>query len=191
MARINLLPWREELRKQRRQQFIVVLGLAVVLAGVAMAGVHFFVDGQIQFQRERNAYLDGQIHQLDQQIKEIRSLEATRKRLEARINIIQQLQASRPEFVHLFDELVKTLPDGVYLTKMEEKGSGITLNGIAQSNARVSNYMWNLEKSGWLADPDLRVIKTVDKDGARVSEFVLHVVQSHKKEKGKVAENKK
>lgn len=183
MARINLLPWREELRKQNQQQFFVFLGLAVILAGAAMVGVHVFVNDAMEFQQQRNAYLEKEIRKLDVQIKEIKALETTRRRLEARIKIIQELQGSRPEFVHLFDELVRTLPEGVYLTKMVQKGAGVTLNGVAQSNARVSNYMWNLDKSGWLADPDLRVIQTKKAGDGRESTFTLHVVQANKKDR--------
>ena len=181
MARINLLPWREELRKQRQQQFMALLGLAVIVTGALMAGVHFYVENRMDFQRERNAYLQREIQQLDEQIKEINALDKTRQRLEARMNIIQQLQTSRPEIVHLFDELARTLPEGIYLTSVQESNSSINIKGTAQSNARVSTYMWNLEKSEWLADPNLQVIETAQKDGGRASQFVLNANQSRPK----------
>lgn len=181
MARINLLPWREELRKQRQQQFLALLGVAVIVTGAAMAGVHFYVEHEMDFQRQRNAYLQKEIKQLDEQIKEINALDKTRQRLEARMNIIQQLQTSRPEIVHLFDELARTLPEGVYLNSVQESSNALNIKGTAQSNARVSTYMWNLEKSDWLADPNLQVIETAQKDGTRASKFVLTAKQSHQK----------
>jgi len=180
MARINLLPWREELRKQRQQQFLVAAGLAVAATGAIMAGVHFFVEGQMDFQRQRNAYLEAEIKKLDEQIKEINALDKTRQRLEARMNIIQQLQTSRPEVVHLFDELVRTLPDGVYLNAVKQESNGVIIQGTAQSNARVSTYMWNVEESGWLANPNLMVIETGQADGARVSKFSMRALQARK-----------
>ncbi len=180
MARINLLPWREELRKQRQQQFMALLGLAVIVSIAAMVGVHFYVEHAMDFQRERNAYLQDEIKVLDKQIKEIDALDKTRQRLEARMNIIQQLQTSRPEIVHLFDSLARTLPDGVYLNSVQESNNALNIKGTAQSNARVSSYMWNLEKSDWLADPNLQVIETAQKDGTRASKFVLTAKQSHK-----------
>ena len=180
MARINLLPWREELRKQRQQQFLVAAGLAVVAVGAIMAGVHFFVEHKMDFQRQRNAYLETEIKKLDEQIKEINALDKTRQRLEARMNIIQQLQTSRPEIVHLFDELARTLPNGVYLNSVKQESNAVIIQGTAQSNARVSTYMWNVEKSGWMADPNLMVIETGQIDSARVSKFSMKVVQARK-----------
>jgi len=180
MARINLLPWREEQRKQRQQQFLVTLVVAVLVTGAVMGGVHFFVDHNIEFQKQRNAFLDKEIKKLDERIKEIDAIDKTKRLLEARIKIIQDLQSSRPQFVHLFDELVKTLPDGVYLTDMKQSGGEITVQGIAQSNARISTYMWNIEKSQWLTNPNLQVIQTSDKDGTRISKFVLTAQQHHK-----------
>lgn len=181
MARINLLPWREELRRQRQQQFLSFLGVAVLVAGAAMVGVHFFVESVIEHQNSRNAYLQAEITKLDAQIKEIEALDRTKTRLLARMEIIQELQTSRPEIVHLFDELARTLPDGVFLTQVDQQGGKVELKGTAQSNARVSTYMWNLEKSQWLADPDLRVIETSPERGVRTSKFVLNALQARPK----------
>ncbi|NIP72106.1 MAG: PilN domain-containing protein [Gammaproteobacteria bacterium] len=179
MARINLLPWREEQRRQRQQQFFAMLGLAAIAVGAAMGGVHMFVENRIGHQNDRNRFLEREIAKLDQQIKEINELERTKKRLLARMQIIQTLQASRPEIVHLFDELVRTLPEGVYLTSVAQKGSKVTLKGMAQSNARVSTYMWNVEKSEWVANPNLRVIETTEGKSGRVSKFELTAGQAH------------
>ncbi len=180
MARINLLPWREEQRKQRQQQFLVTLVVAVLVTGAAMGGVHFYVDRTIDFQKQRNAYLQKEIKRLDDRIKKIDAIDKTKRLLEARIKIIQDLQSSRPAFVHLFDELVKTLPDGVYLTSANQQGNKITVDGVAQSNARISTYMWNIEKSQWLTNPNLQVIQTAKQGGTRISKFVLTAEQHHK-----------
>ena len=115
---------------------------------------------------------------LDKRIKEIQDLEKEKARLLARMDIIQQLQGSRPQVVHVFDELVTTLPDGVYLTSIKNTGTGITLDGFAQSNARVSSYMRKVDNAGWLSDPRLNVIETKDEKGQRISKFVLNVRQT-------------
>ncbi|HED16686.1 MAG TPA: pilus assembly protein PilN [Gammaproteobacteria bacterium] len=185
MARINLLPWRDELRREQQKNFLVVLVIAVSVAVVVMFGVHTYGEDRINYQAKRNSYLKKEIAKLDKQIKEIKKLDATKKRLQARLNIIQRLQASRPEVVHLFDELVKTLPEGVFLTRVSQKGNIIKISGKAQSNARVSSYMWNLDKSNWLDQPKLNVIKTKLVGGSRVSDFTLNVIQKHTEGAGK------
>lgn len=183
MARINLLPWREEQRKEKQQNFLVTLISVILITGVIMAGVHFYYVDRIDYQNSRNAYLNKEIRALDQQIKEIRDLEDTKKQLQAQLDIIQTLQSSRPEVVHLFDQLVKTLPDGVYLTSLRQTGNKLVIQGIAQSNARVSSYMWNIDKSDWLADPKLDVISTKGSGNERLSNFTLNVMQARKQPK--------
>lgn len=183
MARINLLPWREELRKERQKQFQTVMGLAAMLMVAVVALVHINMNGFIDDQNNRNAFLDKQIKALQKEIKEIKDLEAEKSRLLARMNIIQELQRSRPQVVHVFVELVQTLPDGVYLTSIKNTGSQISLDGFAESNARVSSYMRNVDKAQWLAKPRLNVIETkvaknTARKGQRVSKFVLNVVQT-------------
>ncbi|MGD8742361.1 MAG: PilN domain-containing protein [Granulosicoccaceae bacterium] len=178
MARINLLPWREELRKERQQQFMVILGLCAGLALAVIALVHINVAGIIDNQLSRNKYMEGEIKKLDARIKEIEDLEKEKARLLARMNVIQQLQGSRPQVVHVFDELVATLPDGVYLTSIKNTGNTIELSGFAQSNARVSSYMRNVDNADWLSDPRLNVIETKDQDGRRISQFVLNAKTS-------------
>lgn len=180
MARINLLPWREELRKEKQQNFLAALGAGVIITGVIMGGVHFYFEDRMDYQQQRNTYLQTEIKHLDKQIEEIKSLEKTKQGLQARLDIIQRLQGSRPEIVHLFDELVRTLPDGVYLTQVAQNNKLIKINGIAQSNARISNYMWGMEKSEWLTNPVLDVIQTAEKDGKRNSTFTLSVTQTSK-----------
>lgn len=181
MARINLLPWREELRKEKQQNFLVAMGAAVIFTGIIMGAVHLYFEDRMSYQEQRNAYLDREIKKLDEQIEEIESLERTKKNLQARLNIIQQLQASRPEIVHLFDELVRTLPEGVFLNSVSQNNNTINMKGVAQSNARISNYMWSLEKSDWLTNPVLSIIQTKEKDGQRNSDFNLRVTQINKK----------
>ena len=159
MARINLLPWRAERRKQRQKEFGVMLAFAA-LAGLALwFVVNTYYSGQIDGQNERNAYLQDQIKQVDIQIKEIEELDKQKSRLLARKEVIEQLQANRSQMVHLFDSLVRTIPDGVVLTSIKQEGEKLTLEGLSQSNARVSTYMRNLEGSGWMTRPELSIIE--------------------------------
>jgi type IV pilus assembly protein PilN len=162
MARINLLPWRAERRKQRQKEFGVMLGFAALAGVVLWFLVNTYYNNQIDGQNERNAFLQGQIKQLDAQITEIEELDRQRARLLARKDVIEQLQANRSQMVHLFDSLVRTIPDGVVLTAIKQEGEKLTLEGRSQSNARVSTYMRNLEGSGWMTKPDLSIIEAKD-----------------------------
>ncbi|GAA0251426.1 PilN domain-containing protein [Rhodanobacter caeni] len=155
MAHVNLLPWRAERRKQREREFYMQLGAAAV-AGVLVVLVWMFWMGQrIDNQNERNGYLQTEIKQLDVRIAKIKDLEKVRQRLLARKEIIEQLQADRSQMVHLFDELVKTIPSSVRLTSLKQGGQSMTLNGAAQSNASVAEYMRNIESSPWMGHADL------------------------------------
>ena len=190
MAHINLLPWREEQRKQRQKEFVTMAGLAVLFAAAIWGLVHMQVENRIDGQNQRNAYLERQIKVLDEKIAKIQELEKTRANLLARMNIIQQLQGSRPESVHLMDQLVKTLPDGVYLTSIKQKDAGLTLAGRAQSNARVSAYMRNIDNSEWMTNPKLDFIQTREQEQRRVAEFTLQAKQvraQSDKEEGEAA----
>ena len=177
MAHINLLPWREELRKEKQQQFAVVAGGSAVLGGLLVLLIHMQMEGLIETQNTRNQFLENEISLLDKKIAKIKDLEKTKTALLARMDIIQQLQHSRPQSVHLMDELVYTLPDGVYLDKITQKGNALTVTGIAQSNARVSAYMRNIDGSEWLGQPKLDVIETKDDKQRRNAEFVLRANQ--------------
>ncbi|HVI58691.1 MAG TPA: PilN domain-containing protein [Luteimonas sp.] len=159
MARINLLPWRAERRKQRQKEFGVMLGVAALAGLVLWFLVNSYYNGQIEGQNERNAYLRDQITQVDAKIKEIDDLDKQKARLLARKEVIEQLQANRSQMVHLFDSLVRTIPDGVVLTSIKQEGEKLTLEGRSQSNARVSTYMRNLEGSGWMTKPELSIIE--------------------------------
>jgi len=178
MPRINLLPWREELRKQKRTEYLAILGVCAVVAAAVWFAVHLYFSELIDYQNQRNDFLKAEIKKLDKKIAEIKALEKERDNLIARMKAIETLQTSRPLIVHLFDELVTTLPEGVYLTEVSQKGSRVSIKGVAQSNARVSNYMRNVEASEWLADPKLRIIETHSKGSRRISDFELTLRQT-------------
>ncbi len=175
MPRINLLPWRDELRTQRRNQFYAAMGGAFgVAALVVLIGV-LIMDMIIDAQRDRNQYLKYEIAALDARIKEIIDLEEKKDKLVARMEIIEELQQSRPEVVHVFEELVYTLPDGVYLQSIKQQGQRIEIKGSAESNTRVSALMRNIDKSEWLENPQLEIVEVKKKRGAesRLSEFTV------------------
>ncbi len=180
MAKINLLPWRETLRKEKQQEFFVMLGVGAFIAVLAVALAHFQVDARINAQERRNDFLKNEIVVLDEKIKEIQKLDATRRALIERMEVIQNLQATRPGIVHLFDEVVTTLPDSVYLTELTQTNQKIKLSGRAESNARVSAYMRNIEASEWMTKPKLSVISAEEtKEGQRISSFSLEFAQTN------------
>ena len=178
MAHINLLPWRDERRKQKQQQFAVVGAGAAILGALLVLLAHMQMEGLINKQNQRNQFLDSEIVELDKKINKIKDMEKTKNALLARMDIIQQLQRSRPQSVHLMDQLVYTLPDGVYLNKIGQQGPALTLSGVAQSNARVSAYMRNIDGSQWMAKPKLDVIETKGSERRRTAEFVLRASQA-------------
>lgn len=178
MARINLLPWREAARQQRRKDFLTALLAAILVTFGGAVLVHMHFESRISHQQERNQYLNREISSLNRRIAEIQDLQKTKEALLARMEIIQRLQKSRPEIVHLFDELVATLPEGVYLTKVEQAGRSIVVEGRAQSNARVSALMSKIEKSSWINSPRLMLIENKDKTGTGLSHFRLSFDQT-------------
>ena len=175
MARINLLPWRAERRKQRQKEFGLMLGASALAGIVLWFLVNAYYNAQISGQHERNSFLQGQITEVDKQIKEIEELDRQKGRLLARKEVIEQLQANRSQMVHLFDSLVRTIPDGVILTGIKQEGQKLTLEGRSQSNSRVSTYMRNLESSGWMTKPDLSVIEAKDGMAGLPYTFTLSV----------------
>lgn len=177
MTRINLLPWREQQRKERERQFYTVAGGAVVMMLLVVGYIHIHMNGLIDQQKARNDFLTQEIATVDAQIAEIKELEAEKSQLLARMKVIEQLQSQRPQMVHLFDELVKTVPDGVYITSVKQTGSSVIVEGVAQSNARVSAFMRNIDQSEWMSSPKLNVIEAMSKDGQRASKFVLDIKQ--------------
>ncbi|KAB7762890.1 PilN domain-containing protein [Xanthomonas maliensis] len=173
MARINLLPWRAERRKAREREFYSMLGFAALGGLLLSALIWFYYDAQISGQNERNAFLTAEIDKVKAQNEEIKELDKKKDRLLARKKVIEELQANRSQMVHLFDSLVRTIPDGVVLTNVKQDGDILTLEGRSQSNARVSTYMRNLEGSGWMTNPDLSIIeaKAQDKAGQPASQL--------------------
>lgn len=164
MARINLLPWRAERQKQRQKQFMSMLALSA-LAGLALwFMVDRYYDMQIEGQRARNAFLDQQIAEAKSRTQEIELLEQKKSRLLSRKRVIEELQGNRSQMVHLFDSLVRTIPDGVTLTSIKQDADTLTVEGRTQSNARISTYMRNFESSGWMTSPDLAIIEAKGDD---------------------------
>lgn len=159
MARINLLPWRAERQKERKKQFILMLAMSAVAGLAAWFLVNTYYSMQISGQQERNAFLDQEITTVKAKITEIEALEQKKNNLLNRKKVIEELQANRSQMVHLFDSLVRTLPDGVILTGINQDGDKLTLEGRSQSYARVSSYMDNLSASGWMTKPELSVIQ--------------------------------
>ena len=190
MAKINLLPWREEIRKQKQRDFVISAAGGALLAALIVLLAHFHIDGLIENQNLRNEFLKTQIAVLDQRIGRIKELEKMKADLLARMNVIQELQRSRPESVHLMDELVRTLPDGVYLNSFKQRGRDLDMAGVAQSNARVSDYMRNIDASDWLTAPRLDLIKTTEKNRTRVANFNLRGKQkTHKSQDDEAGQN--
>lgn len=177
MPAINLLPWREAERKKRQRDFGVAMGGAVV-AGIAVIMLAMFTFSQmIKSQNHRNERLTTEIAELEKSILEIDGLERQKERLLARMDIIEQLQKSRPEIVHLFDELVRQLPEGVYLTGMKQTGSRVEIRGVAQSSTRVSALMRQIDASEWMSDPEVERVETKQAGNSRQSEFVVYLKQ--------------
>ena len=177
MPAINLLPWREAERIKRQRDFGVALGGSVV-AGIAVIMITLFAFSQmISTQQSRNERLTDEIAVLEKDIKEIDALERQKERLLARMEIIEQLQKSRPVIVHLFDELSRQLPEGVYLTGMKQTGSRVEIRGVAQSSTRVSALMRQIDASEWLSDPEVERVDTKQAGSSRQSEFVVYLKQ--------------
>ena len=188
MAKINLLPWREELRKQKQKDFYIAMALSVVAGFIILGLIHAYIDGLKAYQEQRNQILKNEITFLDKKIVEIKDIEEKKKKLLAKIDLIQKLQESRPEIVHLFDEIPKITPDGIFLTKFTQTGPDLIFEGKSQSNARISALMRAIESSPWLQKPTLNVIQSPDKQPPdkessdktntdQLSNFTLHARQ--------------
>ncbi len=177
MVRLNLLPWREA-RRQRNKRLFLIYGMSAVLAtlGAAIAS-YLVIDGMIQTQEARNAFLTAEIAKLDKQIKEIKEIEKKKAELLTRMDIIQELERNRPEIVHLFDEIVTAMPDGVFLTGIKQNGRNVILEGRAQSYSRVSDLMRNIKASTWITNPTLNIIKDQSKGTTDLSQFELQFQQ--------------
>jgi type IV pilus assembly protein PilN len=181
MAHVNLLPWRAERRKQREREFYMQLGAAFVVALLLLLLWIFWMGQRIDNQNDRNAYLQTEIKQLDVRIAKIKDLEKVREHLLARKQIIEQLQADRSQMVHLFDELVKTIPTSARLTALKQHGQAMSLDGVAQSNASVAEYMRNIESSPWMGHADLRKTENTHDETRMPYQFGLDVTLSRPK----------
>jgi type IV pilus assembly protein PilN len=182
---INLLPWRSARRKRQQRQFILTLGGMLGVTLLVMVVVHINIAQRIAHQEQRNQFLTSELAVMDQKIKEIQDLEKKKKNLIARMDVIQTLQSSRPEIVHLFDELARKVPEGVQLLDITQTDRTLTINGMAQSNARVSVLMRNLDISQWFGVPSLQVIESKPEGDAKrmhqTSRFALQVMQADEK----------
>ncbi|WP_297790362.1 PilN domain-containing protein [uncultured Marinobacter sp.] len=177
MAKINLRPWREELRAEKQKQFVVmILGAAIVAAGLAFLW-KTDMDNRIAYQQSRNAYIETATKELDKQIKEIENLKRKRDELLSRMQVIQDLQGKRPVIVRVFDELVRTLPDGLFYTDLKKTGDRVDIVGMAESNSRISTLMRRFDESDWFTEPNLSNVSAADNRRAGYSQFNLSVKQ--------------
>ncbi len=176
MIRINLLPHREERRKARKTQFIALSVISLVVGALVVGFVHAAISAQISYQERRNQYLKQQTGILDKQISEIKKLREQTDALMARKIVVENLQTTRSEVVHLMDQLLRILPDGVYLRSIKQTGNTINMEGIAQSNARVSTLMRAIEDSPWLESPSLVEIHAVNEKGEATNQFTLNFI---------------
>src|ERR1700681_474285 len=173
MPRINLLPWREQDRKVRRREFLVAAGAAVFASVILIIVGKLVYASWTDAQIEKNNLLKKEIVKLDAQIADIQDLETRKQRLVARMEIIEKLQRKRPEMGHLFEEIVKTVPDGIYLTAIKQDGNKIEIHGIAQSSTRVSTFMRNIDSSVWMDNPVLQVVESAKDSSTGGSNFTL------------------
>ncbi len=174
-ARINLLPHREMRRKRQQQQFFVMLGVVVAIGAFIWFSVHTYLDGVLTNQNARNQYLQGEIAKLDKEIAEINKLKEQTAALLKRKQVVETLQSNRSEVVHLLDQLVRQLPDGMYLRSIKQQGTKVAITGFTQSQARVSTLMRNLEGSQYLQNARLIEIKAAGQGGQRVNEFTMNI----------------
>jgi type IV pilus assembly protein PilN len=175
MARINLLTWRDERREELKKEFLLVLGVVAVAALLLLFLANRVINSQIEGQESRNAYLKQNISTLERQVTEISDLEERKAALLDRMKIIQELQGNRPVIVRVFDELVRTIPDGVFYTTLERKGNSVDVGGTAESNNRVSSLMRQLDKSDWFAEPNLTGVTANPNFGEQGNDFQLTV----------------
>jgi type IV pilus assembly protein PilN len=176
MARINLLPWREARREELKRAFLTILGLVAVFAFVLLILADRVENARIDHQRARNTYLTQNIAELDKQVEEIRDLQRRRNQLIDRMRVIQELQGNRPIIVRVLDQLVRTVPDGVFYTSVAAVGPNLAIDGVAESNNRVSSLMRRLDASDWLKDPNLDAVRAAPAYGDQANTFELSVM---------------
>ncbi len=190
MAKINLLPWREELRKKRQQDFLVSMGGGVALTCILFGLVYMHIESLKDYQTQRNTRVKDEITAVDKKIAEIKEIEEKKAKLNEKIGLIQELQASRPKIVHLFDELRKITPVGVYVISLTQKGEDITIVGKSQSNSRVSDYMRAIDKSEYFTAPSLKIVRGIGHSGMKNGYDDFTMIFKQKKDKPKDDENK-
>jgi len=187
MTKINLLPWRESLRKKKQKDFINAVVLVALIGILSVVLTHSYIEQLKIYQNQRNQLLQNEITLLDKKIVEIKDIEAKKKQLQTKIKLIEQLQESRHEAVHLLDEISKIIPEGIFLTKLTQSGHELTFEGKSESNAQISAFMRAIEASLWLQKPTLLVIKLPDKTSNNkigtesLSDFNLHALQGKQK----------
>lgn len=186
MAGLNLLPWRDKAREEKKKQFFALLGFALAIAGVFVFLGHTYMGSAIEHQQARNRYLQSEITILDKRIAAIKKLDATKQALLDRMQVIENLQSTRPAIVHLFDEMATALPGGMYLESLQQSGTLVNVAGKAESNARVSSYMNRLDRSPWLSSSNLNIISVARQDsrGTPLRDFKLDVRQLLRQGKG-------
>ena len=178
MTQINLLPWRDELRKKRQEEFVISIVMVAIAAVVIMFGIQMYLDSLIVEQRDKNRIVKEKTTELNFITAKIKDIQEQNSILQSKRDAIQKLQKSRPEIVHFFDEIAKVTPEGVYLTQLKQDSSRIALTGKTQSNARVSAFMRNVESSQWLVEPELNIIKGSSKNiDGRLSDFTQYTKQ--------------
>jgi len=185
MPHINLLPWREELRTAKQRQFNIALAGAGIVTALAVVFVHIQMTSMIETQSQRNQFMQATIKKVEKEIEEIKDLKRDKEQLLARMQVIQKLQSSRPEIVHLFEEIANATPKGVFLLDTERKGESLSITGVADSNDSVSTFMRNLDASSWLRSPKLTIIDSAKKEYPNSSWFKLEVTQTAPKEANK------
>jgi type IV pilus assembly protein PilN len=187
MTQINLLPWRDERRAELKQEFLAMLGLVVAFGAVILFVVDLFFSGEIQNQKNRNAYLTQNIEALNKQVEEIQDMQRKRTQLLDRMRVIQELQGNRPVIVRILDQLVRTVPDGIFYTVLTAKNQVININGIAESNNRVSSLMRRLDASEWFKEPNLDWVRAEPGFGEQATTFDMKVqLQLPTKEKEEI-----
>jgi len=178
MARINLLPWRDKLRKQKQDEFVVSIAVVALVTIGIMFGIQTYLDGEIETQRKMKGIVNAKVAELRLITKKIKDIKEKKTIIDNKREAIQRLQKSRPEIVHFIDEVAKVTPEGVYLTKLQQETARVIMQGKTQSNARVSAFMRNVEASKWLVDPVLNIIKGSRQGGnGKMSDFTLYVKQ--------------
>jgi type IV pilus assembly protein PilN len=181
MANVNLLPWREAQRRERNRSTVVICVVMWAIACLVVLSGKMFMDGRIEHQQARNAYLNSQINSLSRVIKEIENIKERRDDLLARMRVIQRLQENRSQIVHVFDDLVTKLPEGVYYDSINKSGKSLSILGKAQSNNRVSTLMRTLDSSDWFDNASLKVVDVIDQQGVSVSKFSVKVREESRK----------